>query len=422
MRFSSFFTMRTSPSTRLVAMLVGLSFCATSVCAQDRTTEAGEAAISNPNEECTSYYYAPSGSQLSSFPTIWQPATLLANDTAGQAKWKSIQPSIPTNISVKGTITGDFSNFTPTYPSSDPDCWWTYAKCVTPKLPGLQPDIATVPEPKALGYAFDDGPNCSHNAFYDYLSQQKQKATMFYIGSNVMDWPLEAQRALADGHQICVHTWSHRYMTAFQSENAFAELWYTMNAIKLVVGVTPTCWRPPYGDVDDRIRAIAKGLGLETVLWQYDSNDWQVGSTNVTPAQVDANYQALIQNVQNGTFNTQGTIMLTHELNNYTMSEAVKFFSNLKSAFTGGLVPIGVALNQTQPYVESNYSLPSYSQYMQGEVAASGSSSSSSSPSSAAQGGSNKGGAIGMPAVTGGLVGVLAATVAFLGGVARVMA
>jgi hypothetical protein len=27
---------------------------------------------------------------------------------------------------------------------------------------------------------------------------------MFYIGSNVMNWPLEAQRALADGHEICV--------------------------------------------------------------------------------------------------------------------------------------------------------------------------------------------------------------------------
>ena len=25
---------------------------------------------------------------------------------------------------------------------------------------------------------------------------------MFYVGSNVMDWPLEAQRALADGHEI----------------------------------------------------------------------------------------------------------------------------------------------------------------------------------------------------------------------------
>jgi hypothetical protein len=38
---------------------------------------------------------------------------------------------------------------------------------------------------------------------YDYLRDQKQKATMFYIGSNVMDWPLQAQRGLVDGHDIC---------------------------------------------------------------------------------------------------------------------------------------------------------------------------------------------------------------------------
>lgn len=71
---------------------------------------------------------------------------------------------------------------------------------------------------------------------------------MFYVGSNVMNWPLEAQRGLADGHEICVReslsnlwhgapakyilfidTWSHRYMTAFQSQDAFAELWYTVS-------------------------------------------------------------------------------------------------------------------------------------------------------------------------------------------------
>ena len=27
---------------------------------------------------------------------------------------------------------------------------------------------------------------------------------MFFIGSNVQNWPLEAQRALTDGHEICV--------------------------------------------------------------------------------------------------------------------------------------------------------------------------------------------------------------------------
>jgi len=60
--------------------------------------------------------------------------------------------------------------------------------------------------------------------------------------------------------------------------------------------------QPPFGDIDDRIRYIAKALGLRTVIWQYDSNDWRANTGNITAATVDANYQALIQMVQNGTF------------------------------------------------------------------------------------------------------------------------
>ena len=53
--------------------------------------------------------------------------------------------------------------------------------------------------------------------------------------------------------------------------------------------------------------------------------------------------------------------MLTHELNNFTMAEAVKFYDQLKSAFKY-LVPMGVAANITQPYVETNYSQPDFAQ------------------------------------------------------------
>ncbi|KAK0241221.1 carbohydrate esterase family 4 protein [Armillaria nabsnona] len=302
--------------------------------AQDRTNEAGEASISDPSVECTAYYYAPSATQIHSFPTVWQPASILANDTVAQAKWQSIMGSIPTTILPKGTSTGNFTNVT--YSASDPDCWWSYHQCVQPKLAGLPADISSVPEPGTLGFGFDDGPNCSHNAFYDYLTSQNQKATMFYIGSNVMDWPLEAQRAVADGHEICV-------------------------PIKLVTGVTPKCWRPPFGDVDDRIRAIANALGLQTIIWKYDSNDWKAGTGNITTETVDANYQALINNMTSGTFSTQGTIMLTHELNNYTMSTAMKWYPQLKAAFQY-MVPIAVAMNNTQPYVETNYSFPTFDQ------------------------------------------------------------
>ncbi|KAK7470316.1 hypothetical protein VKT23_001747 [Stygiomarasmius scandens] len=377
------------PRSALALIITGSLW--SGVFAADRTSEAGEAEITDPTEECTVYSYQPVLNAKSGFPTIWQPATIVSTDTEALELWNNISSSIPTDIAVKGTITGDFSNTTSNYSHSDPDCWWSFDQCVTPKLAGLPMDIAGVPEPMTMGYGFDDGPNCSHNAFYDYLQEQDQRATMFFIGSNVMDWPLEAQRALADGHEICAHTWSHHYMTGFVSQDAFAELYYS---IKLVTGVTPTCWRPPFGDVDDRIRAIAHALGLQTIIWQHDSFDWEVSAGKVTPEQVDDNYNNFIQLAQNGSLDTAGSIMLTHELNNFTMSEAVKYYPQLKEAFQY-IVPVGVALNKTQPYVESNYSLPTFEEYISGKTQVSGGSNSSngggsSSSSSATSSGDDK--------------------------------
>ncbi|KAJ7244331.1 carbohydrate esterase family 4 protein [Mycena rebaudengoi] len=325
--------------------------------------EASEAATTDPALECTPYSYAPVYASRSSFPAIWKPIiTIPRADSVALDKFASMKASIPA-ISPKGKLAfpGDFSNTT--YDASDPDCWWTAWKCVAPKLAGLKPDMSTVPEPRTLGYGFDDGPNCSHNAFYDYLAKKEQKATMFFIGSNVMDWPLQAQRAVTDGHEICVHTWSHNYMTAFTNEGAFSELYYTMQAIKLVTGFTPTCWRPPFGDVDDRIRYIAAQLGLETILWKYDSNDWRAGTApNITAVTVYANYDVLIASVSAGAFDTEGAIMLTHELNNFTMQAAMDYYDRLADAFDC-IVPIAVAQNKTQPYTESNYKMPSFAEY-----------------------------------------------------------
>ncbi|KAI6104964.1 carbohydrate esterase family 4 protein [Pisolithus croceorrhizus] len=356
-----------SPSALLI--LIGSLVFLSPAVAQDRTTEEGEAQITDPNVECAPYNYTPVSQAASQFPLMWTLATILPNDTAAQNLYNSIQGQIP-DISPKGTqpasLAGDFSDYS--YPSDDPDCWWTFSSCDTPKTAGIPSDITTVPEPDTLGYGFDDGPNCSHNAFYDFLQSKDQTATMFYIGSNIMSYPLEAQRAIADGHQVCVHTWSHQYMTAMTNEEAFAELYYIlrrltqfqMEMMKLVIGVTPTCWRPPYGDVDDRIRAIARALGLQTIVWQYDSSDW-LGD----PTTTNQNYQDLINAAMNGTFNAVGTIILTHELTNFTMSEAIMWYGNLTSVFKH-LVPVGVALNITKPYTEDGYTLPTFAQYVNG--------------------------------------------------------
>jgi peptidoglycan/xylan/chitin deacetylase (PgdA/CDA1 family) len=52
-------------------------------------------------------------------------------------------------------------------------------------------------------------------------------------------------------------TWSHPAMTAQTHEEAVAEFYWALRAIKEATGVTPKCCRPPQGDVDDRIRSIA---------------------------------------------------------------------------------------------------------------------------------------------------------------------
>ncbi|KAJ7038019.1 carbohydrate esterase family 4 protein [Mycena alexandri] len=345
--------MHASPFVTVVALLL--------FGARAEQTEQGEAALTDDTAQCAPYSIAVVANALSSFPTIGQPVlSIPANDTAALAKFKAIT-GIP-NIQPKGT-NGVLSNDTiNNYPATDPDCWWTASGCLIPKVSGLTPDTASVPEPRTLGYGFDDGPFCSHNEFYNYLSSKNQKATMFYIGTNVMWFPLQAQRAAADGHEICVHTWSHRAMTALTNEAAFAELYYTIQAIKLVTGVTPQCWRPPMGDVDDRIRYIASKLNLQTILWKYDSFDWKVASNQATPTDVQGHYDSLITAVGAGTFDTVGAIMLTHELTNYTMQTAVDNYPKLAAAFDH-IVPIAVAQNKTQPYVETNVTFPSFAAY-----------------------------------------------------------
>ncbi|GAA5835058.1 hypothetical protein JCM11251_000150 [Rhodosporidiobolus azoricus] len=302
---------------------------------------------------------------LPTYPTIWEIADLSAPGISASDKqlYQSILPGIP-NIKPKGTNEGDFSGVNYNY-AADPDCWWSGNGCTTPKLKGLAKDVTVCNEPNTWGYTLDDGPNCTHNAFFDYLQSIEQKATLFYIGSNVLDWPLEAQRGLADGHEICAHTWSHHYMTSLTNEQAFAELYFSKKAIKDILGVTVRCWRPPFGDVDDRIRYIAKQLDMETIVWLDDTHDWQW--TTIGQPAVQKNYDAIFAQQKQGKYNAHGTIVLSHEINAGTMNLSMKNLPQMREQFTGGVMPVAVCRNNTQPYLEqSSYTYPNYAQWAVG--------------------------------------------------------
>ena len=63
---------------------------------------------------------------------------------------------------------------------------------------------------------------------------------------------------------------SHPYLTSLTNDEIISEILWTSKVIYDVLGIVPTFMRPPYGDVDDRVRGIMKALGLDIVLWNRD--------------------------------------------------------------------------------------------------------------------------------------------------------
>lgn len=65
-------------------------------------------------------------------------------------------------------------------------------------------------------------------------------------------------------------------MTTKSNEEVLAELGWTMLLIhNSTGGRLPRFWRPPYGDSDMRVRAIAKEVfGLTTVIWNQEYADF----------------------------------------------------------------------------------------------------------------------------------------------------
>jgi peptidoglycan/xylan/chitin deacetylase (PgdA/CDA1 family) len=190
-------------------------------------------------------------------------------------------------------------------------CWWTCGQCTRPS------DITTCPDKWTWGLSYDDGPSPDTPRLLDYLSQQNLKSTFFIVGSRAISRQDILQAEFMLGHQLSVHTWSHPSLTTLTNEQVIAELGWTAKIIKEVTGLTPNTMRPPYGDIDDRIRAIALAMGFTPIIWtgyndtNFDTNDWHIAAGTVSASGVLAAFETIMQEA--GELTT-GFIVLAHDL------------------------------------------------------------------------------------------------------------
>jgi peptidoglycan/xylan/chitin deacetylase (PgdA/CDA1 family) len=260
--------------------------------------------------------------------------------------------SIPPSTYISGN--------TVTY-NADPvaNCYWPNGLCLRSADTAVyKADVSKCPGDNTWGLTYDDGPsvnlvNGTHvsdsAALRETLADAGLKATFFVTGTNTNRNPDEVLKAAQEGHQIAVHTWTHHPLTSLTNEQIVAEMKFTEAAIYKATGLIPTYIRPPYGDVDDRVRAIVTALGYRSIMWtsvpDRDSHD--------TGAIDAAGKAAVVAAVKGWSITQPGFISLEHDHSTIVSDIAISIVKDLKAAGASNplkVMPVGTCLGDKNWY------------------------------------------------------------------------
>ncbi|MDR1032459.1 MAG: polysaccharide deacetylase family protein [Candidatus Nomurabacteria bacterium] len=196
--------------------------------------------------------------------------------------------------------------------------------------PSYQPQSATPPAAikpkpaetgdltgkKLIALTFDDGPHqVNTNALLDTLERESVNVTFFVLGSRVEYYSDVVRRAYQQGNQIASHTTNHKSLPGLSVAERQAEINSTIATIEKTIGARPTVMRPPYGAINDAVKADA---GMPLVLWSVDPEDWKYRNSDTVYANVMSHI-------------SDGAIVLLHDIHTTSVQAATKIIPALKS-------------------------------------------------------------------------------------------
>ena len=146
-----------------------------------------------------------------------------------------------------------------------------------PTTKNNNPNIILEGEPKLIAFTFDDGPSGYTLDLLDALDAFGAKATFFLTGYSIKARNSVVIETLARGHEIGNHTTDHTRLTKLKEKQIHDKLNNNNELFRNITNQDMLLVRPPYGSVNDRVKAAIKA---PIILWSVDTRDWESRNTD----------------------------------------------------------------------------------------------------------------------------------------------
>lgn len=168
-----------------------------------------------------------------------------------------------------------------------------------PQPEGAVPASAPQSPGGYVALTFDDGPwPGTTDALLDGLARRGGKATFFLIGNQVEAHRETVLRMAEEGHQIGIHAWDHIQLEGLTQAETQHQLDQCRQVLTHLLGPVDFMVRPPYGFVDDNLKAWADA---PIICWDVDTLDWQ-----------DKDPHRILQTILDET--RDGSVILMHDI------------------------------------------------------------------------------------------------------------
>ncbi len=204
-----------------------------------------------------------------------KPLKSMSNSTNGETAAVAANVYHPDPLQQQQVINQPAESQTTKNTSENGDVQRSTINIVQPSSVDLQsvPEIFGVPQGE-VALTIDDGPSPYTEQIISILNQYHAKATFFFIGNNVLQYPDAIRMAVTSGNEIGDHTVDHPQLTRLTLQMQEDEINSAAKDIGLYDPLPVRLFRPPYELMNRDTMTILAKNHMALALWNRDPRDW----------------------------------------------------------------------------------------------------------------------------------------------------